>query len=257
MPPAVSAERIASGDRRFRTSGLGARDPAAPSWQVAQSRAKIAAPSVAGVWARLRRGDGGRATAPSRQRRARPSAAAERSFARRRQVLLVASPARATSRRPRRSSAAARPDPARRRASARRPRRSTTAGRDRLHHRAAAHLVRPVPSSSISSWPQVWLCQFDRLPFGNLRRVVRTLVASTAAGRAAHEVAGLTDDPDRARRRRTGSPGASIRDMRCLRSADVLRRLRVHLRHRHRDVVVGEDARRRWRPRAARRCPAP
>jgi hypothetical protein len=44
MPPDVSAARIASGDRFFRISGLGARDPVAPSWQVEQSRAKIAAP---------------------------------------------------------------------------------------------------------------------------------------------------------------------------------------------------------------------
>jgi hypothetical protein len=50
MPPAVSAERIASGERRFRISGLGAREPAAPSWHVAQSRAKIAAPLDA-IWA--------------------------------------------------------------------------------------------------------------------------------------------------------------------------------------------------------------
>src|SRR3954471_15878217 len=42
--------------------------------------------------------------------------------------------------------------------------------------------VRPAPSSSISSWPQVWLCQLERLPFGKRRRVVRTFVASTDAG---------------------------------------------------------------------------
>ena len=35
----------ASGDRRRSTSGLGARDSAAPSWHTRQSRAKIAAPS--------------------------------------------------------------------------------------------------------------------------------------------------------------------------------------------------------------------
>ncbi len=47
MPPAVNAARIASGDRRLRRSGLGARDPVAPSWQLEQSRAKIAEPSGA------------------------------------------------------------------------------------------------------------------------------------------------------------------------------------------------------------------
>jgi hypothetical protein len=31
IAPAVNAARIASGDRRFRISGLGAREPAAPS----------------------------------------------------------------------------------------------------------------------------------------------------------------------------------------------------------------------------------
>src|SRR5471032_2396880 len=34
----------------------------------------------------------------------------------------------------------------------------------------------------MSSCPHVWLCQFDRLPLGNLRRVVRILVASDAVG---------------------------------------------------------------------------
>src|SRR6185295_12477131 len=42
--------------------------------------------------------------------------------------------------------------------------------------------VRPLPSSSISNWPHVCECQFDRLPFGNRSRVVRILVASAADG---------------------------------------------------------------------------
>ena len=47
MPPAVSAERMASGERRLSTSGAGARVSAAPVWQLLHSRAKIAAPSGA------------------------------------------------------------------------------------------------------------------------------------------------------------------------------------------------------------------
>src|SRR4051794_23426685 len=45
MPPAVNAERMASGDRRRRTSGAGARVSGAPVWQVLHSRWKTAAPS--------------------------------------------------------------------------------------------------------------------------------------------------------------------------------------------------------------------
>ena len=91
-------------------------------------------------------------------------------------------PARATSRRLRRSSAAARPDPARRRASARCRRGPPRLARQVFITGPPRTCVRPSPSSTISNWPQVWLCQFDRLPFGNFRRVVRTLVASTEPG---------------------------------------------------------------------------
>src|SRR5207244_3257318 len=42
--------------------------------------------------------------------------------------------------------------------------------------------VRPRPSSIISSWPLVCVCQFDRLPAGNLSRVVRMAFASTGVG---------------------------------------------------------------------------
>ena len=47
IPPAVSAERIASGDRCRNTSGAGARVSAAPVWHMLHSRSKTAAPSGA------------------------------------------------------------------------------------------------------------------------------------------------------------------------------------------------------------------
>ena len=50
MPPAVSAERIASGERRRSTSGDGARVSGAPVWHCAHSFWKTAAPL--GAWAK-------------------------------------------------------------------------------------------------------------------------------------------------------------------------------------------------------------